>query len=175
MNNNVEKASKDKICLGFQHSQPKVEIILASRKAMEIIWEDLFQVNDTNFLYIVDYFSKFLIIKWAGQVSDLSLIACCKSAFPEYGLPKKILSDLGPNFISERFMNFCKSLNIKQALSSSFHRQRNGQAVMHQFVKCTMKKCIEANNDINIVLLHIISTSVDWNCQGLLDCWTIHP
>ena len=38
---------------------------------------------------------------------------------------KKIMSDSGVNFISDKFKTFWKSLNIEQAFSSSYHHQIN--------------------------------------------------
>ena len=66
------------------------------------------------------------------------------------------MSDAGGNFISEKFKNFCKSLNIEQAISSSYHHQSNGQVeACIKFVKCTLKKCFESRSDPQIALLQI--------------------
>ena len=35
-----------------------------------------------------------------------SLILACKVIFSEFGLPKKIMSDAGGNFISDKFKEF---------------------------------------------------------------------
>ena len=37
--------------------------------------------------------------------------------FAEYGIPQRIMSDTGSNFISEKFKNFCNSLSIEQVVS----------------------------------------------------------
>ena len=42
-----------------------------------------------------------------------SLIAAVKVIFAEYGLPNRIMSDAGSNFISEKFKDFCNSLNME--------------------------------------------------------------
>ena len=53
---------------------------------------------------------------------------------------------------------------MKQVVSSSFHHQNDGQAeVCIKFIKCTMKICIETNNDINLVLLQIRSRPVGFH------------
>ena len=55
-----------------------------------------------NTLYcIVDYHSIFPFVKRAEDMSAESLIITCKVIFSEYGLPKKIISDAGGNFISD--------------------------------------------------------------------------
>ena len=79
--------------------------------------------------------------------------------FSEYGLPKKIMSDAGGNFISDKFKRLCHSMNIKQAVSSSYCHNSNGQVeVYFKFIKHTIKKCIDTKSDIPIALLQITLT-----------------
>ena len=85
----------------------------------------MFILNNKNYLCIVDYHSKFLVIKKAEDLSTDSLILACKIVFSEYGLPKEIMSDAGGNFVSDDFMQFCKNLNIEHRTSSSYHHQSN--------------------------------------------------
>ena len=75
------------------------------------------------------------------------------------------MSDVGCNFISEEFKNFCNNLNKEQAVSSSYHHQSNGQVeACIKFIKCTINKCINSRNDIHIALLQIRTPSLR---QGL--------
>ena len=69
-----------------------------------------------NYLYIVDYHSKFPIIKKTEDLAADSLILACKISFSDYGPPRKIISDAGSNFISEKFERFCQKLNIEYAV-----------------------------------------------------------
>ena len=72
-----------------------------------------------NYLCILDYHSKFPIVKRAEDKSAESLTIACKVFFLEFGLLKQITSDVGGNFISDKFKQFCKNMNIEQATSSS--------------------------------------------------------
>ena len=81
----------------------------------DVIGADMFILNNKQYLCIVDYHSKFPIVKKTEGLSADSLILMCKIIVAEYGIPKKILSDSGGNFISDKFKTFCKSLNIEQA------------------------------------------------------------
>ena len=96
------------------------------------------------------------------KVEDMpadSLILACKVILSEYGLPRKIMSDVGHSFISDKFMQFCKTMNTVQATTSSYHQQSNRQVeVCIKFIKHTMKKCIKTNEDIHIALLQIRAT-----------------
>ena len=73
---------------------------------------------------------------------------------------KKLVSDAGTNFVSEQFKDH-RCLNIDQAVTSSYHHQSNGQVeACVKFMKCTIKKCRQNNNDANFALLQIRSTPI---------------
>ena len=94
-----------------------------------------------------------------------------KVVFSEYGIPKLLTSDAGGNFISEKFKNFCNSLNIEQAVSSLYHHKSNGQVeACIKFIKSTMKKCFDSGSDVHIALLQIRTTPIR---QGLLSPATL--
>ena len=116
----------------------------------------MFNLDNKQYLCIVDYHSKFLIVKKTKELSVDSLILTCKIIFTEYSVLKKIMSDSGSNFISDKFKTFCKSLNIEQAFSSPYHHHSNGQMeVCIKFLKHTLKKCFDSRSDLHIALLQI--------------------
>ena len=65
-----------------------------------------------------------------------SLMLACKVIFSQHGLLMKIMSDVGGNFISDKFKQFCKNMNMEQAISSWYHHHSNGQ------VFCTESMCV---------------------------------
>ena len=85
-----------------------------------------------------------------------NLINTVKIMFAEYGIPCKIMSDAGTNFTADRFWQFCKAINVEQAILSVYHHQSNRQAKAQiKFIKCTFKKCTDSGRDINMALLQI--------------------
>ena len=75
------------------------------------------------------------------------------------------MSDAVGYFISEKFKNFCNSLNIEQTISSSYNHQSSGQVeACIKFIKCSIKKCVDSSSHIHIALLQIRSTPLG---QGL--------
>ena len=64
---------------------------------------DIFHYNNKNYLCIVDYNSKFPITKKLEGMSAKTLTNTVKIIFEEYGIPRKIMSDTGTNFIPDRF------------------------------------------------------------------------
>ena len=63
---------------------------------------DIFHFNNKNYLCIVDYHSKFPLVKRLGGLSAESLITTIKVIFTEYGIPQKLMSDAGTNFVSDK-------------------------------------------------------------------------
>ena len=130
------------MCLEFQQMQPKEKIIHHDilLRPWEVLGLDIFHLNNKNYLCIVDYHSKFLVIKSMEGLSAENLIATVKLIFAEYGIPCRLMSDAGSNFVSEMFRSFCSSLNIEQAVSSSYHHQSNRQVeACIKFIKHTVK------------------------------------
>ena len=114
----------------------------------EVVRANVFHFNNVNYLCVVDYNSKFPIIRRLQGLLAEHLINAVTAIFAEYGIPQKIMSDAGTNFVSERFMQFCKSISIEQAVSSAYHHQSNGQVeACIKFIKCTFKKCTESGRD----------------------------
>jgi transposase InsO family protein len=50
-----------------------------------------------------------------------------KHIFPLHGAPEKFVSDREPQFAAHMTQDFYKRLGIKQALTTAYHLQANGQ------------------------------------------------
>ena len=102
INDDIERHIKNcTTCLTFHLTQLKAKIIHHDilAKLWEVIGTDMFTLNNKHYLCIVDYHIKFPITKKTEDLSANSLILTCKVISAEYGLSKKIMSDLGTNFI----------------------------------------------------------------------------
>ena len=116
-------------CLEFQQMQPKEKIIHhdVPLRPWEVVGADIFHFNNINYLCVVDYNSKFPIIRKLQGLLAEHLINAVTAIFAKYGIPCKIMSDAGTNFVSERLRQFCQSINVDQAVSLAYHHQSNGQ------------------------------------------------
>ena len=116
-------------CLEFQQMQPKEKIIHHEipLRPWEAVGADVFHFNNINYLCVVDYNSKFPIVRKLQGLLAEHLINAVSSIFTEYGILQKLMSDAGTNFVSEKFRHFCKSINIEQAVSLAYQHQSNGQ------------------------------------------------
>ena len=162
INADIEKYIKQcPTCLQFQQTQPQERIIHHDTPLWpwEVFWAYVFHNNNKNYLCIIDYNSKFLIIKRLEGLSAENLTNAVKIIFTEYGIPCKIMSDAGTNFVSDKFQKFCRAINIEQATLSAYHHQSNRQVeACIKFIKWTFKKCAKSSRDINMALLQIDTT-----------------
>ena len=82
------------------------------------IGADIFTLNNKNYLCIVDYHSKFPIVK---RAEDMSIKKLNNSYIFRIWIAKKVMSDAGGNFISDKFRQFYKCMNIEQNASLSYN------------------------------------------------------
>ena len=132
-------------CLEFQQTQPKEKIMHhdISLRQWEVIGVDIFHFKNKHYLCIVDYNGKFPVVKRLEGLSADNLINLVKAIFAKYGIPDKLMLDVGTNFISVEFCQFCKLVNIEQVTSSAYHHQSNGQVeACIKFIQCTFKNAL---------------------------------
>ena len=109
--------------------QPKEKVIHHNipLRPWEVLGADVFHFNNKNYLCIVDYHSKFPVIKRLEGLSAESLITTTKVISAKYGICQKPMLDASTNFVSEKFQQFCKTINVEQAVLSTYHHQSNRQ------------------------------------------------
>ena len=79
-------------------------------------------------LVITDRFSKMTKVFPLRGISAYQVAkAFCSEWVYHYGQPAYLLSDRGTQFTSQFFKNVCKILGVKQAFTSAYHPQTNGQ------------------------------------------------
>jgi hypothetical protein len=89
---------------------------------------DFAKKDQIDYFIIVDSYSKWLEVAKMSSTTTASTIAVLQQLFARYGLPREVVSDNGPQFISKEFNTFLKSLGILQTLIPAYHPQSNGQA-----------------------------------------------
>ena len=115
-NANIEQTVKQcSTCLEFQHTQLCETAIHYDMpcKVWEVIAADIFMINNENLLFIVDYYSKFPAVKKIASLSADDQVYAAKMIFAEFGLPWKIIWDVGTSLILETFKEFCRKPNIQ--------------------------------------------------------------
>ena len=70
----------------------------------------------------------FLIVVDAHKTTTTSTISILRFLFSHYGLPLQLVTDNGPQFVSEEFHQFMQMNGIRHIRSAPYHPASNGQA-----------------------------------------------
>jgi hypothetical protein len=89
---------------------------------------DLADIEGTQYLVMVDYFSKYPEFFKMSATTSSAIIEKCKATFARFGIPSVVRSDNGRQFVSREFMDFAKEYGFKLITSSPKFPQSNGQA-----------------------------------------------
>nr|AAW56896.1 putative polyprotein [Oryza sativa Japonica Group] len=81
-----------------------------------------------RFLFVaIDKFTKWIEATPTGEIKADNAIKFVKGIFCRYGLPHRIITDNGSQFISADFQDYCIGLGVKICFASVSHPQSNGQ------------------------------------------------
>ena len=146
------------ICIQQSSSQRRESMILheiPERPWMKI-GADIFQLGRHDYLCLVDYYSKFPVIRQLkGKTAD-AVIINLKSVFAEYGIPQEVISDNMP-FSSVQFQEFATSYGFNSTTSSPTYSQSNGQV---ERTIGTVKKMLKKATDPYLALLEYRNTTI---------------
>ena len=85
---------------------------------------------------MIDY-SKFIIIEALKNLQSSTVINKCKKIFSQYGTPKELVTDNGPELTSHYFKSFSRTWDFEHRTISPHSHQSNG---LVELVKRTFKK-----------------------------------
>ena len=126
-------------------------------------WErvaaDLFQLNGSTYLLVVDYFSRYPEVIQLTSTTSKSVISSLKSIFSRHGIPSVLMSDNGPQFDSSDMKEFANTYGFNHITSSPHYPQSNG--LVERTVK-TIKALLRHTNDPCLALLSYRSTPLPW-------------
>jgi hypothetical protein len=106
------------------------------------------------FFIVVDAHSKWPEVVMMSSTTSQSTIEALRSIFAHHGLPEQLVSDNGPQFISEEFSHFVQENGIKHVLCAPYHPSSNGLA--ERFVQ-TFKRAMKAGEGDGKSLNHRLS------------------
>ena len=106
----------------IKHSKPQRCEPLQFHPTPQLPWHmvatDLFEVKNSKYLLLVDYYNRFLILCKLGSTTSKVLVQEMKAVFAELGVPNMIVSDAGPQYTSVEFKDFMKQWQIEHRVSS---------------------------------------------------------
>lgn len=150
-------------CKIFSNNNKKETLI--PHAVPQLPWEkvgiDLFHLYGTDYLIVIDYYSKFPEITALKEIKSEDIIDKLKQIFSRHGIPRKIFSDGGPQFSSMSFKAFANQYNFEHIMSSPEYPQSNGMVEREiQTIKNLFKKAIHEKKDPYLVLLEFRNTPI---------------
>ena len=147
MNSQIETVVSNCATCNTYHTKEPLHLHPVSKHPWERVRIDIYELNSHTYLILVEYYSGFMKKCVTQEVNESSHAA--KAHFAHYGIPDTLISDNGPHFSSEAFMQFAKDYQFKHHTSSPHYPQSNGMAEKAvQTVKNLIKKAMHDNKDI---------------------------
>ncbi|XP_070377216.1 uncharacterized protein [Dermacentor albipictus] len=84
--------------------------------------------QNTMLLVVVDAHSKWPEVFEMRSTTTESTIRCLTELFARFGYPETIVSDNGPQFVSQEFKHFVQAMGARHVLTAPYHPSSNGLA-----------------------------------------------
>ena len=164
INNDLkEMVEKCDICQTQQNSTPIVQNYISEvpPHPWHTLGSDLFYFQRIDFLVVVDYFSKFLIVRKIPSSTSSAVIKELGMIFSEFGNPQIFRSDNGPCYSSQEFKFFMQNWLVEHRTSSPHYPQSNGLAEsMVKVSKNLIEKAVRQDLPWNRLLLDYRCTPI---------------
>ena len=158
-----EMVEKCDICQSQQNSTASVQKYVSEvpPHPWHTLGSDLFYFQRIDFLVVVDYFSKYLIIRKLPSSTSSAVIKGLGMIFSEFGNPLVFRSDNGPCYSSQEFKFFMQNWLVEHRTSSPHYPQSNGLAEsMVKVSKNLIVKSIKQDLPWNRLLLDYRCTPI---------------
>ena len=114
----------------------------------------LFELKGKSYLVVVDYTTNVFDISLLPNKRSATVVTHTKRIFSKFKIPKKVVSDNGPEYTGKDYKLFAKQRDFKHDLSSPHYSKSNGQIEQTiQTIKKTLKKAFKSNKDLYLALL----------------------
>ena len=158
-----EMVEKCDICQSQQNSTASVQKYVSEvpPHPWHTLGSDLFYFHRIDFLVVVDYFSKYLIVRKIPNSTSSAVIKELGMIFSEFGNPLVFRSDNGPCYSSQEFKFFMQNWLVEHRTSSPHYPQSNGLAEsMVKVSKNLIEKSIKQDLPWNKLLLDYRCTPI---------------
>ena len=164
LNNDLkELVEKCDLCQSQQNSFTVVQKYVSEvpPHPWHTVGSDLFYFQRIDFLVVVDYFSKYLIVRKIPNSTSSAVIKELGMIFSEFGKPQIFRSDNGPCYSSQEFRFFMQNWLVEHRTSSPHYPQSNGLAEsMVKVSKNLIEKAVRQDLPWNQLLLDYRCTPI---------------
>ena len=129
INKDIEElVQKCSLCQSQQNSTSSIEkyVFEVPPHPWHTVGSDLFYFRRIDFLVVVDYFFKYLLMRKIANSTSSAVIKELGMIFSEFGKPQVFRSDNGHCFVSQEFRFFMQNWSIEHRTSSPHYPQSNG-------------------------------------------------
>ena len=130
-----ELVTNCRVCLKYSQANHKDSKSIGPPIGQEIptrpwakLATDIFTFNNENYLLIVDYMSRFPVIRCLSNITVKMVAEHMKTIFSELRVPKTLVSDNEPCYTGDQFKKTMSYLGIRHITTSPHHHQSNGLA-----------------------------------------------
>ena len=112
MNQHItEVVSKCTICLEHRKENTEEPMIpfRIPTLPLEVVATDLFTLDNSDYLLIVDYQSRYFEVVKLPDTKSVTVITYSKSIFSRHGIPAEVVSDNGLQYSSKEYQAFAES------------------------------------------------------------------
>ena len=147
------------LCLKYSRSKDKNTPDTAlGHEISSVSWSkvatDIFHFKSKSYLLVVDYTSRFPIVRELKSMSAQHIAEHFKLIFLEYGWPDTLVSDNRLCYVAKMFTNLMKEYTVNHITSSPHYPQSNGLAEKFvHIVKNLFYKVKEEGTDIHKCLM----------------------
>ena len=147
----VETCEQCQVHSNFLPKEPLQQTF--ARYPMEMNSVDLAEFKGKNYLIHADRYSGFLWIYHLNKTTSLDVKKALWKTFSQFGFPKHLRSDNGPQFVSDLFISECKKAGIQQEWSSPMWPIGNGHGERSVALGKSLMKKAEHPGDLEQMLM----------------------
>ncbi|XP_064464346.1 uncharacterized protein K02A2.6-like isoform X3 [Ornithodoros turicata] len=127
----IEEAVKGcSTCQLTQNAAPKIQGLSwgwPTRRWQRVHLDFAYYKNEW-FLVLVDAYSKWVDVQYMKSTTAANTVETLRTVFAAFGLPEKIVTDNGPQFVSDEFSNFLRTNAVQHTRTPPYHPASNGAA-----------------------------------------------
>ena len=115
-----DQASSCEPCRKAEHAGKKEPLIPVPvpEYPFQKVGVDLFHLDGVDYLMLIDYLTKWPVVKMLTVTNFKTIVGLLREIFSDWGTPKTIVSDNGPQFTGREFQEFCRSKGLNNLISS---------------------------------------------------------
>ncbi|KAG1672761.1 Transposon Tf2-11 polyprotein [Nymphon striatum] len=133
---------------GSKHVEPMIPIDTSEyepgdRMAIDMLGPFKESVQGNKYLVVAeDYYTKWCFLLPTRLIETSTIVAwIADTIIPEFGVPREIITDQGPQFDSKVFLEFCKESGIRKLRTSPYHPQTDGMVERRNRTILNMLRC----------------------------------